>query len=79
MDHSREEGFCCGSGGGVRANFPDLSKTVGLLRLDEANRINAEYLISACPLCKYHFKDLQNAENLKILDIVELLNQLLIV
>jgi Fe-S oxidoreductase len=78
MEHSREASFCCGSGGGVRANFPELAQAVGALRIDEAHEINAEYLISACPLCKYHFKELPNIGNLKILDILELLNQLLI-
>jgi Fe-S oxidoreductase len=78
MEHSHEESFCCGSGGGVRANFPDLSRAVGVLRIEEIHKINAEYLISACPLCKYHFKDLSNKGNLKILDIVELINQLLL-
>jgi len=79
MEHAREASFCCGSGGGVRANFPDLAQAVGALRIDEAHQTGAEYLISACPLCKYQFKELANKGNLKILDIVELLNQLLII
>jgi len=78
MEHAREASFCCGSGGGVRKNFPDLAQAVGALRIDEAHRTDAEYLISACPLCKYHFKELPNKGNLKILDILEFLNQLLI-
>lgn len=78
MEHTRETSFCCGSGGGVRANFPDLAQTVGALRIEEAHVIDAKYLISACPLCKYHFKELVNKGNLKILDILELLNQLII-
>ncbi|NVM52677.1 MAG: (Fe-S)-binding protein [Candidatus Helarchaeota archaeon] len=77
MDHSREEGFCCGAGGGVRVNFPDLSQDVGLLRVDEALQTGAEYLTSACPLCKYQLKKSANIGNLKVVDIVELINQLL--
>jgi len=77
MAHNREEGFCCGAGGGVRSNFPELAKDVGVLRVDEANNIGAEYLISACPLCKYHFKESLNIGKMKVLDIVELVNQLL--
>jgi len=79
MQHSREASFCCGSGGGVRANFKELAQSVGAFRIDEAHEIDAEYLISACPLCKYHFKELANIDNLKILDILELINQLLII
>lgn len=77
MEHSREEGFCCGAGGGVRSNFPDLSLDVVSLRVNEALEINADYLTSACPLCKYQLKRSPNIGNLKVLDILELVNQLL--
>jgi heterodisulfide reductase subunit D len=77
MAHNREEGFCCGAGGGVRANFPELANDIGVLRVDEAKSTGAEYLISACPLCKYHFKESLNIGNMKVLDIVELINHLL--
>ncbi|MFX1293489.1 MAG: (Fe-S)-binding protein [Promethearchaeota archaeon] len=77
MDHTRDKSFCCGAGGGVRTNFPDLAQDIGILRVDEAIRTGADYLISACPLCKYHFKNCVNIGDLEVLDIVELINQLL--
>ncbi len=77
MEHAREEGFCCGAGGGVRNNFPDLSLDVVTLRVNEALEINADYLTSACPLCKYQLKNSPNIGNLKVLDIIELVNQLI--
>lgn len=77
MDHNRDKSFCCGAGGGVRANFPELSRKIVDLRINEALNIGVKYLISACPLCKNQFKQSTNIGTLKILDIVELVNQLL--
>ena len=77
MEHAREEGFCCGAGGGARSNFPDLAKDVVVIRVNEAKDIGVDLLISACPLCKYHIKNSENIGNIQVLDIVELVNQLL--
>ncbi len=77
MDHSRDEGFCCGAGGGVRNNFPDLARDVRAIRIKEAVDTGAEYLISACPLCKYQLKNGQDLNNLKVLDVLEIINELL--
>ncbi len=76
MDHSREKGFCCGAGGGVRSNFPELADAVRENRITEALETGAEYLISACPLCKYHFKKSANLGQLKVIDLVELVNRI---
>ncbi|MHA1311703.1 MAG: (Fe-S)-binding protein [Candidatus Helarchaeota archaeon] len=77
FDQNREKSFCCGAGGGVRVNFPDLSKKIGVIRVNNAHEIGAEYLISACPLCKYHFKNSENIGKIKVLDITELINNLI--
>jgi Fe-S oxidoreductase len=74
MEHFKEAGLCCGAGGGVRSNFKDLSSDIGRLRITEANEIEAQLIVSACPLCKFQLKSCAT-QNLKILDIVELINQ----
>ncbi|MHA1264175.1 MAG: (Fe-S)-binding protein [Candidatus Helarchaeota archaeon] len=76
MMHAREEGFCCGAGGGVRNNFPELSKSVRDIRIDEFLETNAQLLISACPLCKFQLKEGISPDEFEIFDIVELINQL---
>ncbi|TFG05884.1 MAG: (Fe-S)-binding protein [Promethearchaeota archaeon] len=75
MRHSREAGFCCGAGGGVRNNFPELSKMVLRIRTDEFKETGAKYLVSACPLCKFQFKTVLNSSKFKVIDIIELINQ----
>ena len=77
LDRSHEKSFCCGAGGGVRVNFPDLANEIGINRVKEINNSNVEYLISACPLCKFHFKHSKNIGKIEVLDIVELINKLL--
>ena len=77
MDRSREKSFCCGAGGGVRVNFPDLADSIVSLRLKEVNDHNIECLVSACPLCKYHFKNSKNIGKIKVMDITELINSLI--
>ncbi|MHA1130579.1 MAG: (Fe-S)-binding protein, partial [Candidatus Helarchaeota archaeon] len=76
MAHSKDAGLCCGAGGGVRNNFPDLSKDIGSLRVKEAIDIGADYIISACPLCKFQLKNYA-PPNLQVLDVIELINQLI--
>ncbi len=75
MEHSKEAGLCCGAGGGVRSNFKELSNDIGQLRIKEAKEIEAEFIVSACPLCKFQLKDFTPTD-LKVMDIVELINQL---
>ncbi|MHA1270933.1 MAG: (Fe-S)-binding protein [Candidatus Helarchaeota archaeon] len=78
MTNSREKSVCCGAGGGVRVNFPDIASEVGKNRVKEFHEAGVEYLISACPLCKYHFKNSENIGEIKVLDIVELINDLIL-
>lgn len=75
MEFNREKVRCCGAGGGVRFNYPDLSKPIGLRRLEEAQFLNLDLLVSACPLCKNQFLTIQNESKwkLEIKDISELI------
>lgn len=51
MKHNHEKSRCCGAGGGVRSAFPELSKEIGRIRLDEAKDTLARCLITCCPFC----------------------------
>ncbi len=76
MEHTRENSFCCGAGGGVRAQFRDLSLEVGKLRLKEALKLDVDYLISCCPFCKMHLshsKRVWELDKPEILDISEVI------
>lgn len=49
--------WCCGSGSGVRAQFPELVFHASRERLNEAKETGAEALVSVCPFCYRAFKD----------------------
>ncbi|MDI9645424.1 MAG: (Fe-S)-binding protein [Archaeoglobales archaeon] len=78
MDRNRGESFCCGSGGGVKSQFKDLAGAIGKNRIQEAKETGAEYLISCCPFCKYHLKQMaeESGVNIKVADLVEIVNNL---
>jgi Fe-S oxidoreductase len=52
MPTTREEAFCCGSGGGVRACNKALADSTSNLRVQEALGLDVEYLLTACPFCE---------------------------
>ncbi|HID25899.1 MAG TPA: (Fe-S)-binding protein [Thermoplasmata archaeon] len=72
MEFSHENSFCCGGGGGVRANYPELSKSISLERIRQAKKTGVKVLVTACPLCYACLKDVSRGK-VKVLEISELL------
>jgi len=74
MEFSRENAFCCGGGGGLKANYPDLSKEIAKERIIEALKTNAKVLFTSCPLCYTCLKEVSNAlkKNIKVVEISSL-------
>jgi len=53
MLRNRENAWCCGGGGGAAAvAFPELSKDVAKFRIEEAENVQADAIITTCPFCK---------------------------
>ncbi len=77
MRRNRENAWCCGSGGGVKSAFSDMSLKTAISRLAEAQQSGADTLVSACPFCKLNLMDGAEASKSKIrvVDIVELFAQ----
>ncbi len=78
--HNREYADCCGGGGALPKTFPDLAEEITRTRLANTPSTSNSYLVSACPNCKLHFTETQNRAketDLKILDLIELLAQVL--
>ena len=75
MPRMRENTFCCGAGRGTLEAFPDFASWAAEQRLAEVKAVGAEAVVSACPWCKDNFTKVvsQNGENLKVLDISELI------
>lgn len=75
MERIKEFSYCCGAGGGVKAQYPDFALNTALRRLDEAYSTGADAIVSSCPFCETNFRDAIEADGNKIeyLDICKLL------
>ena len=75
MPRSRENGFCCGAGGG-RMWLEETTPKVNQNRVDEAASINADTVATACPFCKTMIRDGINetgrTDQMKTVDVAQL-------
>ncbi|MHA1369060.1 MAG: (Fe-S)-binding protein [Promethearchaeota archaeon] len=72
-----EESFCCGAGGGVRAQYPDFSLKTSSRRLDEAEAVGADIITTECPFCWRNLSDanVQYEHPLEVKGILEILDE----
>lgn len=54
MEHNRVEGLCCGAGGGVRGAYPKNSLAMARRRLEEAEAVGAEVVLTECNSCVHN-------------------------
>ncbi|MGE4555078.1 MAG: (Fe-S)-binding protein [Candidatus Paceibacterota bacterium] len=72
MELNRLESFCCGGGGGVKTNEPELANKIAKQRISQAKKTGSEILCTSCPLCYLHLKE--NTEDLEVKELSELFN-----
>lgn len=82
MFRIKEYAYCCGSGGGVKAAFPQMAENSALNRVEEAEWVLKDFeeenidkiLVSACPFCKTNLEECINKKNsnLRYMDINQL-------
>ena len=93
MYRIKGDSFCCGAGGGVKAQFPDMALSTAKERLKEAASTGADILMTSCPFCVTNFNDgiksLRKEEEetgkdlsevgskLQVVELLELLDELL--
>jgi heterodisulfide reductase subunit D len=77
MPRNRQWAWCCGSGAGVKADFPDLANFASAERVKEAINTGAEILTSACPFCYRGLRDGADHEslNIEVYDVIELVDK----
>lgn len=77
MHRIREYTWCCGSGSGVKEAYPDFAESTAAKRIEEAQSVGAEVLVSSCPRCKSNFEGctIKTGNKMKIYDIVDLVQQ----
>lgn len=76
MERSREFSWCCGAGGGAWEAFGDFCAHTATERIEEAKSTGAEAMVTACGWCERVFLDAieSNGDNLKIHDVIELVD-----
>jgi heterodisulfide reductase subunit D len=77
MPRTRENAWCCGSGGGVKSGYGDWSVEVANERIKEAEKRGVEAIVSACPFCWRNLDDAINKynSNLKMYDVIQLVRK----
>jgi len=77
MYRIHENSFCCGAGGGVRAGYPDFSLKTSSLRLDEAEAVGADFMLTECPFCWRNLDDANTMYNhgIPVYGILELIDK----
>jgi heterodisulfide reductase subunit D len=77
MPRNRENSWCCGAGGGVRAAYPDITMFASTDRIKEAEDTGAQALTSICPFCwtGLHEAIEENESKLGLYDVIELVEK----
>ncbi|EPD92856.1 hypothetical protein HMPREF1207_00627 [Paenibacillus sp. HGH0039] len=79
MTRSRENGMCCGAGGGMMWMEETAGKRVNLARTEQALEVNPTVISSACPYCLTMMEDgtkmKEAEETVKTRDIAEILEE----
>jgi Fe-S oxidoreductase len=78
MRHNRVDALCCGAGGGVRGAFPKNSIAMARRRLQEAEEIGAEVVLSECNSCVHNLSNAKlRKQKFKIYNTTQFINELM--
>ena len=81
LDRCRENGFCCGAGGGGMWLHEHLGKRLNIIRSEEIVEKNVDVVCTACPYCQTMISDGINGMELEnppdVLDIIEMVERAL--
>jgi heterodisulfide reductase subunit D len=75
MEASGQDAMCCGGGGNLESLDPELSRAIARLRLEQAQEVGAEAIVSACQQCERTLTMAARREKIriKVMDVVQLL------
>lgn len=79
MYRIKDNTWCCGAGGGVKTQYPELALETAKERIKEAEATGAEAIVTSCPFCFLNLRDgiKDSGSKLEIYELIELLNSLL--
>ena len=78
MARNRLQARCCGGGGGLQANDPEMAIDIAAERVRDALSVGAEIIVSGCAACKDNLKKgakaipKQERGKIKVMDITEM-------
>jgi heterodisulfide reductase subunit D len=79
MKRNRNNAWCCGAGGGVKSEFPDLALDISKERIQEAIDTEVQILTTSCPFCignlsdAYEEMDSEIQDKIAVVDIIDLI------
>ena len=77
MKRNRKNAWCCGAGGGVKSQFPELSIDISKERMREAIETGAQALLTSCPFCVGNLQDAlsqmpsEDQDKIMVVDIID--------
>jgi len=73
FQRNRATASCCGGGGMLKATYPEVALALAAKKLQEAQLIGADAIVSACPACKLNITDAIAASDspIRMLDVTE--------
>ena len=80
MDDNREQGLCCGGGGGRMFMETVVGDRFAIPRVKQAQATGAKVLITACPACTSCLEDglkIVDGADLRVMDLAEVVNMAL--
>ncbi len=79
MEDHGENAMCCGGGGNLETVDAELSRAVARLRLEQAEAVGAQAIVSACQQCErtLAMAARRNKIRIKVMDVVQLLRKAL--
>jgi Fe-S oxidoreductase len=74
MSNTKENALCCGAGGLLKANYPEMANDISLKLISQMKEENVDLCLNACPSCLLNIdENLRNQNiNIKSQDIAEL-------
>ncbi|MFX0186421.1 MAG: (Fe-S)-binding protein [Candidatus Hodarchaeota archaeon] len=83
MKRNKKNAWCCGAGGGVKSQFPELALDISKERIKEATETEAQFLITSCPFCVGSLSDAwkemepETQNKIKVIDIIDFIASLI--
>ncbi|UCE13245.1 MAG: (Fe-S)-binding protein [Candidatus Heimdallarchaeota archaeon] len=78
LANNRENALCCGAGGLVKANYPELAEDIALRLIQQMEEAGTELCLNACPSCLLNIDQFlrQQQSSILAIDIAQLVHRL---